>query len=229
MIRFKQIREDAVWLFDWYCRLETVGKWIAGIGFVGAWVTSGLAFWATVVRGLDPLLGVFFALFALLLCGMFVLVVMEVTGTRIPPKTIRLRDRVLAAHTAQFAVSGAQASVSMVVTRANQPLRDAARMAFEAIQNTEHGVVIAGLNQTAEERLGYFMSDLAGQGVRHYGKKPPSSVPMEIPSQELVRLHPITSENALIAMFERHPAYVDVTVDGESLRAYLDKLPTRYP
>lgn len=112
MFMFRQIRQSALWLFDWYCRLETIGKWIVGIGFVGAGVTSGLTFLTTVARGLDPLLGIFFAVLALLLVGMVVLVVMEITGTRIPPKTIRLHDRVLAAHTGQFAVSGAQAAPS---------------------------------------------------------------------------------------------------------------------
>jgi hypothetical protein len=129
----------------------------------------------------------------------------------------------------QQAATGAIASLSMVVTRVNQPLRDAARIAFETIQGTDSEEVISGLNPTPEKRLGYFMSDMAGQAVRHYGKKPPSSVPMEIPLTELLNMHPADGENALIEIFEKIPRYVDVTVEGDSFRAYLDKLKTRFP
>ncbi|MEO7053392.1 MAG: hypothetical protein ABI191_00310 [Rhizomicrobium sp.] len=127
------------------------------------------------------------------------------------------------------ASSGPSASLSMVVTRINQPLRDAARLAFEAIQGTNSENILSDLYPTAEERLSYFISDMAGQDLQHYGKKPPSSVAVKIPGKDVLRMHSVDGQNALIETFDKHPTYVEVTVDGEDLRAYLDKLKTRYP
>ena len=124
---------------------------------------------------------------------------------------------------------GAVATISAEVIRANQPLRDAARIAFETIQDSASEAMISGLNPTAEERISYFIADMAGQDIRYYGKKPPSTVSMEIPRDERLRLSPVLGENSLVASYQHAPTYVDVAVNGDDFRRYLDHLKFRYP
>jgi len=113
----------------------------------------------------------------------------------------------------------------MKVTRPAQSLRDAARLAYEVVEGTMAEKYICGLNKTPEKRLSYFEFELLNAELKTFGKKLPSSVSREIPADILATLHPVEGKNELHELFDTEAVhYVDVTVDGDDLRRYLDEL-----
>jgi hypothetical protein len=85
---FKKAWGIAISIWDWYLRLEWLGRLIIGLGFGAGLLSSAGAFWAALAQGITPLYAIFLALFALLFAVLVALGIMEITGTRKPPKHI---------------------------------------------------------------------------------------------------------------------------------------------
>ncbi|HEY5237165.1 MAG TPA: hypothetical protein VIJ62_02195 [Rhizomicrobium sp.] len=79
---FRKTIEFIKWSFDWYARLELLGKIICAVGFGASAMTAIAAFLATVHRGIDPLIAIFLGLLALLLCALLTLIVIQIQRKR---------------------------------------------------------------------------------------------------------------------------------------------------
>jgi len=136
------------------------------------------------------------------------------------PRFIRARH---IHHRDLSAVTDPVASLEMTVFRPNDlPIRDAARRAFESIEGTSAEAVVSGLNDTAEQRICWFIEHILGFGCTVNAKKPPSTISRQIPPNILHRLHPVPGKNELKSDFASEPThYIDVTVHADELERFL--------
>jgi hypothetical protein len=349
---FRKIVHASVWLFDWYLRLEWIGKAIAGTGVGLALLTSAGTFLAAVARGITPLTAIFVALLSILLVGVITLIVMEIAGVRTGPKhihhhnaTVQLQGVAARGEVGTFAVTSTEsvtntslgpttsllpdwpirelffqlhpdfrcniiqsefddvagevldilstgrifadgrirngykhpltiipreywqhaqlnkwllgdeasgANVLQALPRDHKspfqqqygeiqlnrtqcegvstpiPLREAARLSFERIEGTSLADAIGVLNQSAEDRLGWFIHSFIIQKLRIYGRMPPSQQLRLIPAGILSRSHPVEGKNELTSDFASENArYFDAAVHPYDLKQFWDGYLTR--
>ncbi len=169
MGKLRRARESALWVFDWYLRLDWVGKTIAGIGAVAGMISSASSFFAAVEQGITPLIGLFLALLALVLVGVLTLIIMEITGKRNPQRTVTK--------------TSPAASLGMVVQKASErvPVVDALLYAVNRVWPGPEDKLKDGQDNPAIKAL-FRLREAAGEGqITVWGQLSPQHLTVAIP------------------------------------------------
>ncbi len=129
-------------------------------------------------------------------------------------------------HMPVAAETGVQPTLNKAVTRVNQPILEAARLVYEAVEGTSLQELMCGRTQTPNEKLAHLVEDMIARALKFYGKNPPSMISKRIPPAVLEQLSPTEGKNELETPFFEtgDTQYTDVEVDGYDLAEHLDAL-----